>query len=68
MAETTEAPAAPNIVAAAGTGGGANIKAHMIEDAMAEAVMQCAAEGITDADEIRKRKLAAREKMKRGES
>ena len=52
------------IVAATGSSvGGKVVRAHMIEDAMAVAVMECAKEGITDPEEILKRKLAARAKV-----
>lgn len=64
MAET-KAPA-PKIVEAAGTSVGAkHLTAKMIEEAMAQAVVDCAKEGVIDPDEIRKRKLAAREQIKR---
>ena len=49
-----------NIVAATGTFGGANVSAQQIEDAMTEAVLQCAREGITDDATILSRKLDAR--------
>ena len=43
-----------------------NVKPHMVEDAMTEAIKQAAREEITDPVEIKKRMMAAREKIKRG--
>jgi hypothetical protein len=54
------------IVTATGSASGPNVRAKAIEEAMAAAVVECAKEGITDPDVIRRRKLEAREKVKRG--
>jgi hypothetical protein len=50
------------IVEATGTASG-GASAREIEKAMAEAIEQALAEGITDPDEIRERQLAARKKL-----
>lgn len=56
------------IAESAGTSVGArNISARAIEDVMIEAVKQCVQEGINDPAEILRRKLAARQKLKRGQ-
>jgi hypothetical protein len=60
-------PEGKGIAAGAGTSIGVrNLKAEAIEKAMADAVNQCAKEGITDPAEILKRKLAARDAIKSG--
>lgn len=63
MAKST---AALTIAAAAGSSvGSKHVVARSIEKAMAQAVADCGREGITDPGEILKRKLAAREQIKR---
>lgn len=54
------------IVAATGTAGGGAPGAEAIQQAMAEAVQKAIEEGVTDPDEIRKRQLEARAKVKAG--
>jgi hypothetical protein len=63
MAEQDETPGVAGSASAAprsGAPGGVNVTASMIEDAMTEAVQQCAREGITDDATILARKLLAR--------
>jgi hypothetical protein len=52
----------PRIAAATGTAGGGGKGAKEIEQAMANAVREAAAEGITDPEEVRERMQAARRK------
>jgi len=52
------------IVNAVGSAAPSGFTGSAIEKAMAEAVLAVMAEGITDPDEIRARKLAAREAIK----
>lgn len=56
------------IVEAVGAAGAGNrtigLTAAMVEKAMSEATLAAQAEGITDPDEIRARKLAARQALK----
>lgn len=62
--------AAPKVVAAAMSAGGAgsvgaSLSSKAIEQAMSEAVLKAMADGITDPQKILKLKLAARERVKR---
>jgi len=54
------------IVEAHGSASGRNISAKAVEQAMAQAAQQCAAEGVADPAEIKRRMLEARERVKRG--
>ena len=58
---------APVIQQAAGNAGSSSndLSGEAIQDVMARAVEECAEAGITDPDEIREAKLAAREKFKK---
>jgi hypothetical protein len=56
----------PTIVEATGAASGSGPGGKEVEKAMAEAIEQAIAEGITDPDEIRERQLAARAKLTKG--